>query len=96
MHYKVHDLDSVLHIDIHAPGTNEKIDQFVIPKNTIEMFMLLSSVINDEIKKLFSIVDEKKEYVPSPSMDKLQIIVEAITEYKKIDQEFYRKRKNGN
>jgi len=58
--------------------------------------MLLSSVINDEIKKLFSIVDEKKEYVPSPSMDKLQIITEAIIEYKKIDQEFYRKRKNGN
>ena len=41
MKYKVYDVGESIQIDIHSPGSDEKIEEYVLPKNTLDMFMLL-------------------------------------------------------
>ena len=49
MKYKVYDVGESIQIDIHSPGSEEKIDEYILPKNTLDMFMLLKNTIDDEV-----------------------------------------------
>lgn len=88
MNYKTYELDKHLQIDFHVPGTNEKVNQYVISKESIDILMLLKDAIDDEVKRLHSIIHKKQEYVKTPSADALNTIAHAITEWQRIDKEF--------
>ena len=95
MKYKTYDLDRHLQIDFHVPGTDEKVDQYVIPKESIDIFMLLKNAIDDEVKRLHSVIHGEKEYVKTPFIDILNTVANAITEYQKIDKEFTERRSSN-
>ena len=39
MKYKVYDVAESIQIDILSPGSEEKIEEYVLPKNTLDMFI---------------------------------------------------------
>ena len=82
MKYKVYDVGESIQIDIHSPGSEEKIDEYVLPKNTLDMFMLLKNTIDDEVMRLHSVIRKDNEYVSTPYADLLNTISHAITEHK--------------
>ena len=82
MKYKVYDVGESIQIDIHSPGSDEKTDQYILPKNTLDMFMLLKNTIDDEVMRLHSIIRKDNEYVSTPYADLLNTISHAITEHK--------------
>ena len=82
MKYKVYDVGESIQIDIHSPGSEEKIDEYVLPKNTLDMFMLLKNTIDDEVMRLHSVIRKDNEYVSTPYADLLNTISHAITKHK--------------
>ena len=82
MQYKVYDVGESIQIDILSSGRDEKIDQYVLPKNTLDMFMLLKNTIDDEVTRLHSVIRKDNEYVSTPYADLLNTISHAITEHK--------------
>ena len=82
MKYKVYDVGESIQIDIHSPGSDEKTDQYILPKNTLDMFMLLKNTIDDEVTRLHSVIRKDNEYVSTPYADLLNTISHAITEHK--------------
>jgi len=82
MQYKVYDVGESIQIDILSSGRDEKIDQYVLPKNTLDMFMLLKNTIDDEVMRLHSVIRKDNEYVNTPYADLLNTISHAITEHK--------------
>ena len=69
MKYKVYDVGESIQIDIHSPGRDEKIEEYVLPKNTLDMFMLLKNTIDDEVMRLHSIIRKDNEYTWFPIIE---------------------------
>ena len=82
MRYKVYDVGESIQIDIHSPGSDEKIEEFVLPKNTLDMFMLMKNAIDDEVMRLHTAIRKDNEYLNTPYADLLNTISHAITEHK--------------
>ena len=82
MKYKVYDVGESIQIDIHSPGSDEKTDQYILPKNTLDMFMLLKNTIDDEVMRLHAAIRKDNEYLNAPYADLLNTISHAITEHK--------------
>ena len=93
MKYKIYDVAESIQIDILSPGSEEKIDEYILPKNVIDIFMLLKNTIDDEVMRLHSIINKDSEYVDTPNADILNTISHAITEHKRIDAEFNERKK---
>ena len=57
MKYKIYDVAESIQIDILSPGSEEKIEEYVLPKNTLDMFMLLKNTIDDEVMRLLFFIN---------------------------------------
>ena len=82
MKYKVYDVGESIQIDIHSPGRDDKIEEYVLPKNTLDMFMLLKNTIDDEVMRLHAVIRKDNEYLNTPYADLLNTISHAIIEHK--------------
>jgi len=72
MKYKVYDVGESIQIDILSPGSEEKIDEYVLPKN----------ILNEQVMELHNVIQKYNESANTLNADLLNTIIHAITEHK--------------